>query len=286
MANEQTSVRGIVFVTLSACTFALAGILIKLCSWSSLSINGLRCLFAAFVMAGYMAYKKHRFVVNVPVLFTAAVNLGMGLLFVMANKMTTAANAIVLQFTMPAFIIVLQRIFWKIRPDRYAVAACVISFAGIVCFFLESLSGGGVAGNLLAVASGLLYAILFLSKKIPGCDFESAVLISFIGSFLMGIPALAAEPVFFGTDLLLVFVLGVVQVGCSYIFLNIGLDLVPPVTASLLSMLEPILNPVLVAVFYHERMGWMSLVGAVIVLGSAAWYNTREAMSRTTHAKQ
>ena len=68
---------------------------------------------------------------------------------------------------------------------------------------------------------------------------------------------------------------GVVQIGLAYIFLNMALDKVPPVGASLISMIEPILNPVLVAIFYGEKIGKISFVGAIIVLASALFYNLR-----------
>ncbi len=281
MKNKPSS--GVFFVVAAACTFALAGILIKLCTFSPQIINSLRCLFAGLLMGAYMKARGHRFTwKSAGTWLCALANFGMGLLFVMANKMTTAANAIVLQFTMPAFIILLQWIFWKKRPDRTAVIACVLSFAGILCFFLESLGGGHMAGDILALVSGILYAVLFLTKQIKGADFESGVLISFVISVFFGLPSVLAEPAaaWSGVNILLVAALGLVQQGLSYIFLNKGLDSVPPVTASLVSMVEPILNPVLVAIFYHETIGWISMIGAVIVLGSAAWYNAREAKSQ------
>ena len=71
--------------------------------------------------------------------------------------------------------------------------------------------------------------------------------------------------------------LGIVQFGLSYIFLSKGLDRVSPVTASLTSTIEPILNPILVAIFFEEKIGMLSLVGAVLVIGAATVYNLRQA---------
>ena len=271
--------KGTVFVLLSAIFFATGGLLIKLNTWSSYSINGVRCLFAFMVMAVYMKVIHHKFVVNLPVLFTAVANYGMALTFVMANKMTTAANAIVLQFTMPIFIILMLWVFWKKKPDRAAVAACLVSFFGILCFFYESLSAGGMAGNLMAVFSGFLYAIVFVSKKIKGSDFESSVLISFLNSFFSAIPSIVKEPEIMGMNLFLCMLLGVCQMGLAFICLAKGLETVQPVTASLISMIEPILNPILVALVCGEKIGIIALIGAVIVLGSALFYNIHDARS-------
>ena len=130
-----------------------------------------------------------------------------------------------------------------------------------------------MAGNILAIASGFFYAIVFLIKKIPGADFESSALISFALNFVIGIPFYLQETDFGAVNVSTGILQGVVQIGLAYMFLNAALDKVPPVGASLLSMIEPILNPILVAVFYGETIGPVSLVGAVIVLSSALYYN-------------
>ena len=271
--SEGASKKGIIFVFLSAVFFSLAGILMKINTMSSLTMNGLRCGLAFFVMYAYMRKVKHKFRFNMVVLLGAFVTFGMSLTFSMANKMTTAANAIVLQFCMPAFVILLLWIFWKQKPDKIAVASVIMSFAGIIFFFLDSLSEGGMAGNLIAVFSGFLYAVVILIKKIPKSDFESSVLLSHLISFVVGIPAVVQEPSWTPTNIVTIIVLGIVQTGLSMVCLNVGLNYVQPVAASLISMIEPILNPILVAVFYGETMGVISIFGAIIVLGSALFYN-------------
>lgn len=268
---------GIVYILLSALFFALGGILIKINTWSSISINGMRCLFAFFVMLIYMKSISHKFKINKAVILGAAANLGMNLAFTMANKMTSAANAIVLQFTQPVFIILFLWIFWKKRPDRGAILACLASFAGIMCFFFDSLTASGMMGNLVAILSGILYAIVFLIKKMPDSDFESSVVLSFAASFLISIPFLLQETSVWGINLASAAALGILQTGCAFVCLAKGLESVAPVTASLTSMIEPIANPILVAVFYGETIGIPSMIGAAVVLGSATVYNVATA---------
>ena len=82
-----------------------------------------------------------------------------------------------------------------------------------------------------------------------------------------------------------VLVLGIVQFGLSYVFLSRGLDRVSPVTASLTSTIEPILNPILVAIFCGETIGMLSIFGAVLVIGSATVYNLRQANAVILHIK-
>lgn len=267
--------KGFIYTALSAVCFATGGLLIKLNTWSSMSINGMRSFFAFFIFLLYMKLTKHQFKFNWKVLLGVVANSMMGITFIMANKMTTAANAIVLQFTLPIYIMLLTWIFLKKKPDKVSVISGMISLVGIMFFFFESLSLGGMTGNVLALVSGFFYAIVFLIKQIPDSDFESSAIISFVLNFAIGIPFILQETDWGIMNLSTGVLQGVVQIGLAYIFLNMALDKVPPVGASLISMIEPILNPVLVAIFYGEKIGKISFVGAIIVLASALFYNLR-----------
>lgn len=267
--------KGFIYTALSAVCFATGGLLIKLNTWSSMSINGMRSFFAFFIFLLYMKLTKHQFKFNWKVLLGVVANSMMGITFIMANKMTTAANAIVLQFTLPIYIMLLAWIFQKKKPDKVSVISGMISLVGIMFFFFESLSLGGMTGNVLALVSGFFYAIVFLIKQIPDSDFESSAIISFVLNFVIGIPFILQENDWGIMNMSTGVLQGVVQIGLAYIFLNMALDKVPPVGASLISMIEPILNPVLVAIFYGEKIGKISFVGAIIVLASALFYNLR-----------
>lgn len=267
--------KGFIYTALSAVCFATGGLFIKLNTWSSMSINGMRSFFAFFIFLLYMKLTKHQFKFNWKVLLGVVANSMMGITFIMANKMTTAANAIVLQFTLPIYIMLLTWIFLKKKPDKVSVISGMISLVGIMFFFFESLSLGGMTGNVLALVSGFFYAIVFLIKQIPDSDFESSAIISFVLNFAIGIPFILQETDWGIMNLSTGVLQGVVQIGLAYIFLNMALDKVPPVGASLISMIEPILNPILVAIFYGEKIGKISFVGAIIVLASALFYNLR-----------
>ena len=224
-----------------------------------------------------MYYTKHKFVFNKSVLFGAICNMVMAFTFVAATKLTTAANAIVLQFTEPIFAILLMWIIYKRRPGKEAVVTCALVFSGILCFFIESLHVGGMTGNVLAIVSGFFYALVFMMKRFPGADFESSILLSNAMSVVFAIPAYMNETTSTPIIWSCIILLGAVQCGLSYVFLSKGLDYVSPVTASLTSTIEPILNPLLVAAFYGEKVGVMAIVGAILVVGSATVYNLIEA---------
>ena len=271
--------RGLTYVLISAVCFSLAGVLIKVIPWNPISINGARCIFAIIPMYLYLRATGRRFHVNKQIIGGAILDFAMLETFVIANKLTTAANAIVLQFTEPVWVILLAWIIFRSRPRASAVAASIVVIAGIVCFFLDSLSAGGVLGNVLAIASGLAYAGVFLLKESPKCDFECAAILGFAACFVVGIPFYAQETVFSLDILLAIMALGIAQLGLAYFFLSKGLDVVSPVTASLTSTIEPLLNPILVAIVVGETIGPLSIFGAVLVIGAATAYNVYAARS-------
>ena len=281
MKLDKNSIKGTICVLVSAISFSLGGILIKMIPWSSITIQSTRSIFSFVVIAAYMMMTGHLFVCNKSVLLGAGCNLIMSFTFVAATKMTTAANAIVLQFTEPIFVILLLWIVFKNKPGKDAIITCILVFSGILCFFFESLSAGGMLGNILAVISGLSYAGVFLIKRFPEGDFESALLISNAISAVVGIPFFLAETEFSAEIWMYMIVLGVVQYGLSYIFLSKGLDHVSPVTASLTSTIEPILNPILVAAFYGETIGHLAVIGAILVIGTATVYNVKQATQKS-----
>lgn len=265
--------RGLAYVLISAVCFSLAGVLIKVIPWNPISINGARCIFAIVPMYLYLRATGRRFHVNKQIIGGAVLDFAMLETFVIANKLTTAANAIVLQFTEPIWVILLAWIIFRSRPRRSAVVASFVVIAGIACFFYDSLSAGGMLGNVLAIVSGVAYAGVFLLKESPKCDFECAAILGFAACFVAGIPFYPQETLFTPEILVTIVVLGVVQLGLAYFFLSKGLDVVSPVTASLTSTIEPLLNPILVAIVVGEFIGPISIFGAVLVIGAATAYN-------------
>lgn len=271
--NIKTKNIGLWFILASAIFFSLGGVLIKSITWSSITINGIRNLIAFIVMLFYIKIIHHKIVINKVVVFGAICNLLMNLTFVIATKLTSAANAIVLQFTAPIFLILYIWIEWKKKPEKNAVTASLLVFLGILCFFFDKISLDVQLGNLIAIISGALYAVIFMLKKIKNTDFESSILISQITSFIIFIPWYFKETDFSSTNFILIIILGVLQMGVAYIFLAKGLDRVSPVAAALTSTIEPILNPIWVAIFCGEMISPIAMVGAIIVIISSTVYN-------------
>ena len=138
---------------------------------------------------------------------------------------------------------------------------------------MDSLGGGSLLGDALALISGLSYAGVFLLNDLPDADPISSVFWSNLLSVVIGFPFLVRETEFTAVAITSVVILGAFQVGVAYILMCIGLRTTPAVTASLIPGIEPMLNPILVAVFYHETVTPLAVVGAIIVIGSVVGYN-------------
>lgn len=271
---------GILYVLIAAVLFSIGGLCIKLVPWSPLAINGARNFISAIIIGIYLKVTRHKIVINPAVIFGAVCMTGVTTLYCIANKLTTAANTIVLQFTAPIFVIFLMWIFFRERPKRVDIIASAVVFVGIICFFVDGLSTGNMLGNVIAVLSGVAYAGVFMMNSFEKSDSLSSI---FLGQTLSAVTCIwfvFGETDFGMTAVGGILALGIFQLALAYIFMAKGLDEVPAVTASLTTAIEPILNPLLVAVFCHEMITPLSFVGAIIVVAAIVGYNVFKAAAK------
>lgn len=238
-----------------------------------MSINGGRTAIALVVIGLYLMLVKHPLRFNRWILLGALCVFGANSLYAVANKLTTAANAIILQFTAPIFVLLFSALFFHKKPKKLDCIACLAVFGGILFFFVDSLEMGGGLGNFLALLSGVAYAGVFMMNDMPDSDAISSVFWGDVLSALTGLPFLLQETEFPPQAIVSIILLGVFQVALAYILLTIGLAVTTPVTACLISGIEPILNPILVALFYGEMVGHFAIVGAAIVIIGVVGYN-------------
>ena len=267
---------GTAAVLAASLCFSTGGLLMKIIPWNPLAINGVRNVIAAVVIGLYILALRHKLKFNFTVLVGAISMAGVTTLFSIANKLTTAGNTIILQYTAPIWIVILLFLIFGKKPDRTALISIFIVLTGILCFFFDGLSTGKWLGDLCALMSGIFYAGVFMLNSFEKGDALSSV---FFGQIACGVflsPLVVYETDFSAPVLISVFLLGAVQVGLAYIFFTFGIKYTDPVTASIINALEPILNPILVAVFYGEMLGRISIVGAVIVLCGILYYNLRK----------
>jgi drug/metabolite transporter (DMT)-like permease len=275
----KTNSRGPMLIAATAVLWSFGGLLIKLIPWDPMTIVGTRAVFAGAVMAIYM--RRPHITFNPATILGGICLSGTTILFVFANKLTTSANAIVLQYTGPIFVIILSAIFFRKRPSALDIVAVLATFAGIALFFFkqpqEAASGlkNPVLGNILACLSGVTFAGVFLINKMPRVKPEEPLLLGHIINVVVGLPFMLTHITFTPVAWGAILALGIFQLGLAYVLFSIGIKTTPPVTASLIAVLEPLLNPVWVFLFggSHELPGPLALLGGAIVLVTVVAYN-------------
>ena len=241
-------------VFLASVCFSTGGLFIKLVPWSALAINGARNLIGAAVIGVYLLVTRHRIVFS---------------------KREFVGALSVLQFTAPVFVILFMALIYGQKPGRVDLIACFLVLLGVVIFFVDGIRAGNLPGNAAAFVSGICYAGVFMMNTGKDADAISSCFLGQLAAGLIFTPLCFAETDFSLPTLAAVAALGVVQVGGAYILFSIGIRRTPPVAASLITGMEPILNPLLVAAFYGERVSPLSVVGSVIVICSIMGYNVR-----------
>ena len=270
-----------------AALWSIAGIFIKLIPWNSFAISCIRSFFAGLTILVYIAAKRYKIIFNRRTL-TAGIIMGLVYTsFVGANKLTTAANAIVLQFTAPLFIVIITAVLYKKKILRRDLAAVVFTMLGISMFFLDKLEGGYLIGNFVAILAGALMGGMYVAMgEAQGEERFSAILVGQITAFLIGLPfVIATKPEFSALPVLYIIILGVFQLGIPYILYGRASELCPPLACCLLGAVEPLLNPIWVLIFDGEKPGIFALIGGIIVIVSVTvWCATGNRSKEENHA--
>lgn len=260
--------RAIFEMLLCAALWSIAGIFIKLIPWNSIVIAGIRSLIAGAVMFVYMRYKRIGFTADRRSMLGGLALCCTLTCFVAANKLTTAANSIVLQFTAPMFIVVFSVLFLKKKFSRSDIFAVVLTMLGISLFFFDQLTPGHLLGNCVAIVAGMAFAGYYMSLEgASESERMGAILMAHGLTFCVSIPFIALEPPELGAaPVICIFILGVVQLGIPYVLLGRASGSCPPLACSLLGAVEPLLNPVWVFIFDGEAPGMWALIGGVVVV--------------------
>ncbi len=255
--------RAIVYLLAAALFWSLGGLLIKLVSWNPVAIAGARSAIACgFLLCFFRPRLRFtRLEVLGGLAYAATV-----VLFVLANKLTTAANAILLQYGAPVYVALLSQWFLGEVPSRFDWISVVLVVGGMVLFFLDQLSLGNMLGNFVAIGSGIAFAFLIVTLRMQK-DAEPLQSV-FVGNLFA---ALAGLPFCFGpfpggwslTGLVL---LGTVQIGLSYLLYAQAIRKVKALEASLIPMIEPVLNPLWVFLAFGESPGRFALLGGGVIL--------------------
>ena len=260
--------RALGWLMLAALCWSLGGVLIKRVDWPPLAVAGGRGIIAAVFLA--VTSRGLKFTWSPVQLGAAVAYAGTTVLFVIANKLTTAANAILLQYTAPIWIALLGAWFLGERTRRADWATIAVVLAGLALFFADGLQLGGLTGNLFGLASGVSFALMILTlsrQKHSGPPLESIILGNLL-AFAIGLPFIVTSPLPSSGGLVSLAILGIVQLGVSYWLYARALRHVTAIEAVLVPVVEPILNPVWALLALGEKPGPYALAGGALVLGA------------------
>ncbi len=266
----KSEAKGILALAGCALLWSTGGVFIKLVDWNGFAIAGTRSFIASFILLIYL--KRPRFNWRFPQLAEAFSMAWTMTLYVLANKMTTAANTILLQYTAPIYVAVLAWVILKEKPTRDNWIALIVIVAGMLVFFAEKLSPGNMFGNVLAILSGLGVAFftVFMRMQKDGSPFESFLLAHLI-AFIVSTPFIFRSPLPETSGWIGIFILGIFQLGFSSLLFSYGIKQVPALKSMLILTLEPILNPIWVFLFTGEAPGIHAVVGGVFIIAAVCF---------------
>ncbi|MEA4938215.1 MAG: EamA family transporter [Christensenella sp.] len=264
----RESTKGTIAMIVTALLWSMGGIFIKMIPWNPLAIAGLRGLIGGGVMYVYLRIRKIKPVINKDTIKIALSLAGVCTTFVAANKLTTAANAIVIQYCAPVYVLLYIAFVQKKKLRPLDIAVVPITILGVSLCFVGQMGNGHLAGDIVAVVSGFFFAAMFIfSEGVPDQTRASGIMQGQFLTALIGIPVLiATRPAFTLQAVGGILILGIFQIGIAYVLYSIAIRSAPLLTCSLLAVLEPLLNPVWVFLFAGENPGIWSLVGGVIVV--------------------
>jgi drug/metabolite transporter (DMT)-like permease len=267
-------------VLLCAFFWSTSGLFIKLVGWHPVVIAGARSLVAAlFIAAAGLAGRLVRRrgkegrsrAKNNPVLLAAG---GLAyastmILFVIANKLTASANAILLQYSAPVWAALLG---WFIgeRPRWEQWGALALVMTGLLIFFHEGLGGGSLLGDSLALLSGLTFGAnsVFMRMQKEGNPSDSMLLAHVITAVFCIPFFFLYPPEFTPSSIAAMIFMGTVQIGLASLLFAFGIRRIPAINAMLAAMIEPVLNPLWVLAVTGEKPGLPALLGGALIVGA------------------
>ena len=268
-------------ILLCALLWSTSGILIKLTNWDALSISGVRSLIGAITMMIILRRVPRFFVkdtngiINKKETVDRIVGMAMYaatmISYVYANKLTTSANAILMQYTNIIYIIALGPLLLGEKNTLVDYLASVGIFAGLILLVSDGFSHSSGSSSMLGIICGLLSGIafglttIFMRRQKDGHP-EDSFILSHLLTFVVAIPAITTSGIPDVQSIVVLCALGIFQIGIPSILYSVGITRVNALGAAVITMLEPLMNPVWVFLFYSERPSTTTIIGGVVIL--------------------
>jgi drug/metabolite transporter (DMT)-like permease len=252
----------------AAILWSFGGVLVKGISWNPMAIAGTRSLLALPLLIGFACWRGYAWRWSWSYLLGGMAYSAAVTLFVISNKLTTAANAIMLQYTAPVYVALLSAWILKERATRRDWLTILMAFAGIALFFFDRMSAGALLGNILALLAGLAFAVLTLAMRSQ--KDASPVGSIIVGNLLTGLICLpfmfqSAPP---ASNWILLVVLGVFQLGLSYLCFASAMKRATAIEGITIPIIEPVLNPLWAFLILGERPGFWAIPGGILVVAA------------------
>ncbi len=266
--NSQYT-RGIIMTIFAAIVWSTGGVLVKLISLDALTILFYRSLYAGIFFL--IVFRSEALKFDRRALMVSLCYAPLLICFVCATKMTTAANAIFLQYISPAVVLIVEPRLLKTKMLNYNIITVIVCTFGLSFFLFGQHGVHHWLGDGLALLSGFFSAALILSLKVSNRSEQmSGILLGNIWVVLITLPwFLKSMHPSLDENLMLAF-LGFIQIGLGYLLFTYGQRRIPAIESSLIALLEPILNPIWVLIGYHEIPSGWSLIGGGIILTTLA----------------
>lgn len=234
--------------------------------WNPPAISGMRSAISVIFILLYTRNFRIKFT---PISVAGGVAYALTvILFVLSNKLTTAANAILLQYTAPVWVAMFSKWFLGEKNTRLDIIVIIVVIFGMLLFFLDKLSAGNTLGNITAILSGLAFAwlVLLLRKQKEGSTIESII----IGNIITAVFGLAFmfDKMPDTNSWIGLILLGVFQLGVSYILYSMAIKHVSAIEAILIPIIEPLLNPIWVLLLLGEKPGPWAIVGGLVIISA------------------
>lgn len=258
--------KAVFFLAAAAVLWSTGGVLIKWVDWNPVAIAGARSIISAGVIWAFFRKEKLNF--SKTQWAGAAAYCGMVTMFVTATKLTTAANAILLQYTAPVYVALLGGLLLAEKTTRRDWITMAFVFGGMIFFFIEKVTAGGMIGNLCAVISGVSFAVFVICMRLQKNQAPyGSVLLGNILTFLISLPFWQGNTLTL-PNVAAISLLGIFQLGVAYVLYSYAIRHVKALEATLITTIEPILNPVWVFIFLGEVPGKFALIGGFVVMGA------------------
>lgn len=267
MSDREQHTRGVLQLVVCALFWSSGGLLLKSVDWHPLAVGGGRGLIAAAFLL--LCLRRVRITLTPLTIGAAIAYMGTTLLFASATKLTTAANAILLQYTAPVYVALLAAWLLGERATWVDWVTIAVVLGGMALFFLDRLSASGFVGNMLAIASGVAFASMtvLLRKQKDASPIDSIVLGNLLAG-IVGVFFMIGRPLPGPAGWAALAALGTLQLGVSYLLYASAIKRVTAMEAVLIPVIEPLLNPVWVMLALGERPGRNALAGGAIVLAA------------------